>query len=180
MPDVKRVGIVSKPGIERAPELLPQLVEWLHSHGRQVRCDEQTANYLGRRDGLPRVEVPDGCELVVVLGGDGTLLSAARALGGRDIPLFAVNLGGLGFLTAITADELFPELDKALKGQHRIAQRRMLHCEVWRGGRRVSEYEAMNDVVLTKAALARMIEVEIRVSRHFVAAYRADGLCFLP
>ena len=77
------------------------------------------ATYLGQTDGLPRVEVPDGCELVVVLGGDGTLLSAARALGGRDIPLFAVNLGGLGFLTAITADELFTELDKALKGEHR-------------------------------------------------------------
>src|SRR5687767_8671126 len=141
MPGVKTIGIISKPGIERAPSLLPELEEWLRARGRKIRYDEQTANYMQRTDGLPRVEVPDGCELVVVLGGDGTLLSAARAVGGRDIPLFAVNLGGLGFLTAITADELFPELEKAFRGEHRIAQRRMLHCELWRGGRRVAEYE---------------------------------------
>ena len=176
MGDGRTVGIISKPGIERAPVLLPQLEQWLRAQGRDIRYDDQTAAYMNRTDGLPRVEVPDGCELVVVLGGDGTLLSAARAVGGRDIPLFAVNLGGLGFLTAITADELFPELEKAFRGEHRIAQRRMLHCELWRGGRKTAEYEALNDVVLTKASLARMIDVEIRVSRHFVAAYRADGL----
>jgi NAD+ kinase len=173
---VKRIGIVSKPGIERATAILPPLVEWLAQRGIGVRCDEQTAGYLGSDGGVPRDEVPDGCQLVIVLGGDGTLLSAARAVGGRDIPLFAVNMGGLGFLTAITIDELYPELEHALNGQHRIAQRRMLHCEVWRDGQRVTQYEALNDVVITKASLARMIDVEIHVSRHFVAKYRADGL----
>ena len=79
--------------------------------------------------------MPEGCDLVIVLGGDGTLLSAARAIGNREIPLFAVNLGGLGFLTAITIDELYPELERALRGEHRIGRRKLLHAEVRRGER---------------------------------------------
>ena len=77
--------------------------------------------------------MPEGCDLIIVLGGDGTLLSAARAIGRREIPLFPVNLGGLGFLTAITVDELYPELERALRGEHRIAKRKLLHH---RGGAR--------------------------------------------
>jgi NAD+ kinase len=176
MPAIDTVGIIAKPGIERAGTIVPALVEWLRSHDRFVRYDEQTGKYLQSGDGLPRDQVPDGTQLVIVLGGDGTLLSAARAVGGREIPIFAVNLGGLGFLTAITVDELYPELERAFRGEHRIAQRRMLRCELWRGDQCVAVYDALNDVVLTKSSLARMIDVEIRVARHFVAKYRADGL----
>jgi NAD+ kinase len=125
---------------------------------------------------MRREDVPAECDLVVVLGGDGTLLAAARALGGRDIPLFPVNLGNLGFLTAITLDELYPELERALRGEYRVASRRMLHCELHRGSKIVAEYDALNDVVLTKVSMARMIEVEARVDKHFVCTYRADGL----
>jgi NAD+ kinase len=176
MPNIDTVGIVAKPGIERAASIVPALIEWLRAKGLKVRYDHQTAIYLDHNDGLSRDEVPDDCQLVIVLGGDGTLLSAARAVAGRDIPLFAVNLGGLGFLTAISLEELYPELENALKGEHRVAHRRMLECELVRNGHCVGNYDALNDVVLTKASLARMIEVEIRVSRHFVAKYRADGL----
>ncbi|MDZ4801971.1 MAG: NAD(+)/NADH kinase [Bryobacteraceae bacterium] len=155
---------------------MPPLVEWLRNKGAEVRYDQQTALYLSTDHGLDRDHVPDGCQFVIVLGGDGTLLSAARAVAGRDIPLFAVNLGNLGFLTSITADELYPELERAFRGEHRIAQRRMLHCELWRGSKLIETYEALNDVVLTKGSLARMIDVEIHVASHFVARYRADGL----
>ena len=176
MDGVKRVGIISKPGIERAISILPPLVHWLKEREIDSSVDDQTALYLASSNGVPRDRVPDGCQLVIVLGGDGTLLAAARAIGGRDIPLFAVNLGGLGFLTAITVDELYPELERAFRGEHRIAQRRMLNSGLWRNGERVEEYEALNDVVITKASLARMIDVEIWVASHFVAKYRADGL----
>jgi NAD+ kinase len=136
----------------------------------------QTATYAGRSDGFPREFVPDGSQLILVLGGDGTLLSAARAIAGRQTPLLAVNLGGLGFLTAITVDNLFPELERAFRGEHRIAPRRMLHCELWREDRLVAEYEALNDVVVNKAALARMIDLDTHVDKHYVCTFKADGL----
>ena len=176
MPPIEAVGIISKPAVARAVEIVPALVERLRERGVTARYDEHTAEYLGTKDGLPREEVPEGCQLVVVLGGDGTLLAAARAIAGREIPLFAVNLGGLGFLTAITVDELFPELERAFRHEHRIAFRRMLHCELWRGDSMVAEYEALNDVVLTKSSIARMIEVETRIDEHFMCMYKADGL----
>ena len=172
----KVVGIVSKPNITRAQEIVPALHRWLSNRDIRVRLDEQTGIYLNSKECLPRQLVPEGCDLVIVLGGDGTLLAAARAIAGREIPLFPVNLGHLGFLTAITVDELYPELERALKGEYRVAARRMLRCELHRDQRVVAEYEALNDVVLTKASLARMIEVETRVDNHFVCTYRADGL----
>jgi len=151
-------------------------VEWLHCRGVKVRYDHQTGVYISRDHCLERDEVPKGCQMVIVLGGDGTLLSAARAVDGREIPIFAVNLGNLGFLTSITVDELYPELERAFRGEHRVAQRRLLHSELWRGNDLLAQYEALNDVVLTKGSLARMIDVEIHVASHFVARYRADGL----
>ena len=106
MPIAKTVGLLSKPNIPRAREIVPTLYNWLRERYILVRFDDQTGVYLDMSGAMPRDEVPAGCDLVVVLGGDGTLLAAARALGGRDIPLFPVNLGNLGFLTAITLDEL--------------------------------------------------------------------------
>lgn len=176
MQDVKTVGIISKPGVAQAAELLPALVDWLRERGIAIRCDEQTAEYFPCPDPVPREDVPESCDLVIVLGGDGTLLAAARAIGQREIPLFPVNLGGLGFLTAISTDELFPELERALRGEHRIARRRFLHAEVRRGEITVASYEALNDVVLTKLALARMIDLDAWVDDQFVCAYKADGL----
>jgi NAD+ kinase len=176
MRSIKTVGIISKPMVPQASNLLPELITWLKARKIDVLYDLQTAVYLRVNDGVPREQVPDDCDLIIVLGGDGTLLSAARAIGGRDIPLFAVNLGGLGFLTAITVDALFPELERALRGEHRIGLRRMIHCELLRGDRQVAQYEALNDVVVTKAALARMIALDAYIGEHFVCAYRADGL----
>lgn len=179
MEDVKTVGLITKPNSELASEVVPALVTWLRERHITVRCDCETAKYVEGVESLPREDVPEGTQFVILLGGDGTLLSAARAIGGRDIPLFAVNLGGLGFLTAITVEELFPELERALKGEHRIGHRRFLHCQLRRGGQTVSEYEALNDMVIDKSEIARMIDVEARVDDQFVCAYKADGLSTL-
>jgi NAD+ kinase len=176
MQPVKTVGIVSKPDVPEAAGIVSELLRFLDERGITIRCDESTAAYAGRTDGLPRSEVPDGCQFVIVLGGDGTLLAAARAIGDRGIPLFAVNLGTLGFLTAITVNELYPELERALRRQHRVGHRRMLRCEVLRGGEVVGSYAALNDVVVTKTAVSRMIELDIHVGHHFVCSYRADGV----
>jgi NAD+ kinase len=114
--------------------------------------------------------------LLVVLGGDGTLLSAARATIGLDISLFGVNLGGLGFLTAIKVEDLYTQLDRALAGDHKTIKRRMLHAELWRDGSCLATHEALNDMVLTKSEIARMIDLEVHVDRHFMCVYKADGL----
>ena len=169
------VGIIAKPDVKQNSELLPGLIEWLTGHGLKVRMDTVTAEYVGA-EGLDRNTVADGCQLVIVLGGDGTLLAAARVIAGREIPLFAVNLGGLGFLTAITVEELYPELERALRNEHRIARRRMLACEIQRDGETVARYDALNDVVITKGQIARMIDLVCNVDAHFVCRYKADGL----
>lgn len=176
MPTAKTIGIISKPGVAAAFHLVPRIIEWLGEHGLQVRYDNETAAYAAGEQGLPREVVPEGADLVIVLGGDGTLLSAARAIGKREIPLFPVNLGGLGFLTAITMDEVFLELQHALEGEQRIGKRRLLRTEVVRGGNIVACYDALNDAVLSKASIARMIDLQAYVDEQFVANYKADGL----
>lgn len=176
MQSIKTVGILSKPNMQQAPEIVRELLAWLEERNILARCDEETALYAGRTEYFARNDVPEGTQLVIVLGGDGTLLSAARAIGGRDIPLFAVNLGALGFLTAITLDELYPELERALRGEHRIGRRRMLDCELIRGNKTLAAYSALNDVVITKSMIARIIDLETHVDNHFVANYKADGL----
>lgn len=176
MPTINAVGIISKPRSDLAARLVPELIAWLMARGLAIRLDTETAQYAGRSDGMAREEIAAGAGLVIVLGGDGTLLSAARAVSGTGIPLFAVNLGGLGFLTAITVDEIYPQLERALRGDFRIAHRRMLECELWRGSDRLARYDALNDMVLTKFEIARMIDLEVQIDGHFVCVYRADGL----
>jgi NAD+ kinase len=154
---------------------VPKLLQWLHERAIAARLDEQTAVYGGGTR-IPRADVPEGCDLVIVLGGDGTLLSAVRAIGRREIPLFPVNLGGLGFLTAITVDELFPELERALRGEHRVARRKLMNSEVVRDGKVIASFDALNDAVLSKADIARMIDLDVYVDDQLVCAYKADGL----
>ena len=175
MPIINVVGVVSKPNSEEAAELVPELLKWLKNRGISIRMDTDTAGYADA-EGLPRPEVPEGCDLIIVLGGDGTLLSAARAIGKREIPLFPVNLGGLGFLTAITIDDIYEELQRAFRGENRIAQRKLLSTEVVRDGQMIASYDALNDAVLTKSALARMIDLETYVDEQVVSTYKADGL----
>jgi len=176
MPDIKTIGIISKPGVPAAAELVPKLIRWLAERSLTVRMDQETAEYAGSHDALPREQVPEGAELIIVLGGDGTLLSAARAIHGRGVPLFPVNLGGLGFLTAITIDTIFPELERALRGENRIGKRKLLEADLLRGDKPVGHYEALNDVVVTKSDIARMIDLDAHVDQMFVCRYKADGL----
>ncbi len=176
MPTIETAGIISKPRSEAAARIVPELIQWLEGRGVRVRMDSETSHYAHRTPGVPRSDVPRGTQLVIVLGGDGTLLSAARAIGGGDIPIFAVNLGGLGFLTSITVDEMYTQLEDVLEGDFRVARRRMLDCEHRRGGVLLAHYEALNDVVLTKFEIARMIDLEMSIDDRFVCVYRADGL----
>jgi NAD+ kinase len=176
MPTIKTVGIFSKPNSTPAVKLVPELLQWLEGRGIQSRLDNETAHYAGMLVGLDRAHVPEGCDLAIVLGGDGTLLSAARAVGNRAIPLLAVNLGGLGFLTTVSTDDLFPELELVLGGLHKVTRRRMLRVKLVRKGTVVGEYQALNDVVIAKSAIARIVDLETWAGDSFVCEYKADGL----
>jgi NAD+ kinase len=176
MPDIRVVGIMAKPGIPHASAIVSELVGWLHARGVESRLDPETANYLGRPPGLPREKVPEGTQLVIVLGGDGTLLAAARAVAGRVIPIFPVNLGGLGFLTAITLDQLYPELERAFRGEQRVVPRKLLHGELVRDGQTIKSFEALNDIVIAKTQIARMIDLETQVDQQYISTFKADGL----
>jgi len=176
MAAVKTVGIFSKPNSPPAMKLLPELLRWLAQRGIETRLDNETAHYAGNQGGLDRARVPEGCDLAVVLGGDGTLLSAARAVGNRAIPLLAVNLGGLGFLTSIPMKDLFPQLDRALAGSQDVMRRKMLHVSLLRKGAVVAQYQALNDVVIAKSAIARIVDLEAWAGDSFICEYKADGL----
>jgi NAD+ kinase len=176
MGSIRTVGIFSKPNSDRAVKLVPELLRWLAARGIEARLDNETAHYAGMLVGLDRQHVPAGCDLAIVLGGDGTLLSAARAVGNRSIPLLAVNLGGLGFLTSITMEEIYPALERVLHGAPQITRRKMMRVSMVREGAVVAEYQALNDVVIAKSSIARIVDLETWTDGGFVCAYKADGL----
>ena len=176
MATVKTVGVFAKPNSPPAAKLVPELLKWLESRGIEARLDHESAQYAGMLVGLDRAHLPEGCDLGIVLGGDGTLLSAARAVGSRAMPLLAVNLGGLGFLTSIAMEDLFPALERALCGIHSFTRRKMLKVTLMRQGAAVAEYHALNDVVIAKSAIARIVDLEAWAGESFVCAYKADGL----
>jgi NAD+ kinase len=172
----KTVGIFSKPNSPQAVTLVPELLAWLARRGVDARLDNETAHYAGMLVGLDRTHVPAGCDLAIVLGGDGTLLSAARAVGDRGIPLLAVNLGGLGFLTSITMEGLFLQLERSLAGDYEVTARKMLRVSLVRQGSVVAEYQALNDVVIAKSTIARIVDLEAWAGDSFICEYKADGL----
>ena len=176
MPVIKSAGILSKPNSPEAAYVVPELIHWLHKHDISIRVDLETTAYALGESGNPREHVPDGTDILIVLGGDGTLLSAARAVGGRDIPIFAVNLGSLGFLAAIKLEDMYSQLEAALRGDLTVDRRQMLRTELHRDGKCIAAYDGLNDMVLAKAEIARMIDLQVHVDGSFVCVYKSDGL----
>ena len=175
---MKRVGIVAKPGATEARDVILRLLEWLAGRGLTPVLEKETAALVPAASvaSVGKPELPAQVDLVVVLGGDGTLLSMARAVGDLGVPLLGVNLGGLGFLTATTLEEMLPALEALLAGRMAADERMMLTTRVVRNGQRLCEYAALNDVVITKAAMSRIIDLAVSVEGQHATEYRADGL----
>ena len=175
---MKRIGVVAKPGAARARGVIVELLAWLKARGHTAVLEKETAGLVpaSATPSLGKPELPAQVDLIVVLGGDGTLLSMARSVGDQGVPLLGVNLGGLGFLTATTLEEMFPALEAWLGGGMAIDERMMLTARVLRQGRLFCEYGALNDVVITKSAMSRIIDFSVSVEGQFATAYRADGL----
>lgn len=174
---MKRVGIVAKVDRPEAREIVPRLVEWLADRGAQALLEKETAELIAHPKTVVRKsDLPAQADLLIVLGGDGTLLSVARLVGDLGVPILGVNLGGLGFLTATTEAELFPTLDALFRGEMLVEDRMMLAAQVVRQDERLAEHVALNDVVITKSAMSRIITLGVSVEGQYATGYRADGL----
>lgn len=173
-----RVGLIAKPDAPAAPRVIRQVVEWLATHGMTAVLEKETAGLLPSASvqAASKAELPGQVDLLIVLGGDGTLLSMARAVGDLGVPILGVNLGGLGFLTATTLEEMLPALEAVRVGGMAIEERMVLGARLIRNGQTVGEYSALNDVVITKSAMSRIVDLSVSVGGRHATAYRADGL----
>jgi len=175
---IRTIGIFSRPRRADLADVVPALLEWLSTRGYRALYDTETADALndGTADGLARAQLVADSDLLLVLGGDGTLLAAAREAAARGIPILPINLGSLGFLTSFTLEELYPALEETLAGRAETSERVMLTASLIRRGQVIESKNVLNEAVINKGALARMIEVELSIDGDFVCRYRADGL----
>ncbi len=174
---MKSAAIISKPTKQELQRIAPQVAEWLRVHGYTVYVDPETAPFTPSFEVVERERMAErNLSFLLVLGGDGTMLAGARAVAQSDVPIMGVNLGSLGFLTEIPIEELYPTLEALVEGRCAVEQRSMLHCHLVRGGERIAHFDAMNDAVVAKSAIARMLEFEVTVAGQIITSYKADGI----
>ncbi len=177
VPHYKTIGIISRPRRSILVEIVPNLLNWLKERGVTTLIDSETAGPVNQIEiGKTRHQIAQEADLLLVLGGDGTLLAAAREAAPHGIPILPINLGGLGFLTSFTLEELYPALEEALAGCAPISERVMLLAERTHNGNTLTQQRVLNEAVVHKGTLARMIELELYIDGGFVCRYRADGL----
>jgi len=178
---VTRVGLVAKHRLDAAAGVLAEVAGWLEAQGIRTVFETETAVLAGLPPGRPtttRDQLPRACDMIVVMGGDGTLIGMAGRIAHAavDVPIVGVNFGSLGFLTEITLAELYPTLEAVLAGKARIDERMMLQAQTIRGGQVFAERLVLNDVVITRAAMSRIIELSVAVDGNHVMQVRSDGL----
>jgi NAD+ kinase len=188
---MKRIGIIAKKNKPEAVSIARSLVEWLQPKKIEVYIEEEMGRLLftsgpSLRAGLPlsdsyvnsveRSDIPDHVEMIIVLGGDGTLLSVARLVGDHEVPILGVNLGGLGFLTEITLEELYRVLERVIQGDFITDERVVLNAAVIRRGERMAEFTVLNDAVIDKGALSRIIDLETTINGQYLTTFKSDGL----
>lgn len=173
---MKTIGILTKPKFPDVGHILKDLVAWLRERGMEVAFDAKTASLIGEQSTAKKTQIASTSDMVLVLGGDGTILSAARLVEEHSVPILGVNMGGLGFLTEVTLDQLYPSLERVFAGEFTLEDRLMLRAQIHRHGEHVAQATVLNDVVVNKGTLARMIEVQIAIDGRFVTSLRGDGL----
>lgn len=173
---VQSVVLVSKLGSEEGPRIAGALGSWLRARSVQVVFDHETASALGEDNGAEREALPTDADLAVVVGGDGTLLSVARSAGPRKLPVLGINFGSLGFLTELQPDEMHQGLERVLRGDYSLEERQTLRVRRLRSGAEVEEHAVLNDAVVNKSALARMLTIAVSIDRQSIGTYTADGL----
>jgi NAD+ kinase len=176
-PTQKAAGIISKPNKPELAQIVPGLLSWFRAHGYEIVVDPETAPHAADAEVLAREEMASRpLNFVVVLGGDGTLIAAARAVAKAGIPVLGINLGSLGFLTEVPLESLFPTLEAIEKSCCNVETRSMVHCEVRRNGDHLATFDALNDVVVGKGTIARLNHCDVYIDGVFVSSYQADSL----
>jgi NAD+ kinase len=171
------IGIISRPRRSNLEAVAPPLLEWFTTRGIRTLYDTETAGVLhDPSHGLSRTEVAEQSQLLLVLGGDGTLLAAARVAAPLGIPILPINMGSLGFLTSFKIEEMYPALEQVLAGRFSCSERVMLDVELHRDAEIIEHQVVVNEAVINKGALARMIDLQLTIDSDFVCRYRADGL----
>jgi NAD+ kinase len=179
---MRRIGIIAKQNKPEAVPIVRNLVEWLRPKKIEVYLEEGMVKQFHpplagpHLNSVEREDIPTKVEMIIVLGGDGTLLSVARLVGNHDVPILGVNLGGLGFLTEITLEELYRVLDKVVQGDFITDERVVLNASVVRRGERMAEFLVLNDAVINKGALARIIDLETTINGEYLTTFKSDGL----
>lgn len=172
---MKRIGIICKAGRPEPLEILKELIPWLANKGIETILDTETASGINV-NGYPRAEMPNKAEMMIVLGGDGTMLNVARLVSEKEIPILGINLGGLGFITEVQREDIYDGIEKTLEGKALIEERIMLTSHIHRHGEKIAEYTVLNDVVINKGALARIIDLETFINKSYVTTFKSDGL----
>ncbi|MBI5115610.1 NAD(+)/NADH kinase [Candidatus Poribacteria bacterium] len=175
---MKRIGIVANLTKTSAFPLIKRVVAWLLERGIQVSLDSEAHKSIGGPAESCRTQEMTNCsDLIIIFGGDGTMLNIAQQMDGAPTPIIGIKVGGLGFLTAVTEDEVFATLEEVVAGRHRIEKRMMLGCSVFHhDGSKHREHVALNDVVVQRDSLERMLTLETYVDNEFLASYACDGL----
>ncbi len=173
---MKKIGVFCKPKAPLGATTLYKLIPWLRERSCKVLCDSDTAAIVKESSSLSREEIACQADLLIVLGGDGTLLGVARKTHPYNVPILAVNLGNLGFLTEVTLDELYPSLENILAGKYDVEHRMLLNTCIWRNGNKAEDHNVLNDVVISKGAVARVLNLQVLVNGQYMTSYRADGL----
>ncbi|WP_447603299.1 NAD(+)/NADH kinase [Nitrospira sp. Nam80] len=172
----KSIGILTKPKFPEVKATLRDVVAWLRDRRIDVILDTTSAGLLGEQGGYQKTHLAGKADVLLILGGDGTMLNAARLAGERGIPILGVNMGGLGFLTEVRLEHLYPSLERVFANDFVLDERLMLKTHVHRHGETVAQGAVLNDVVISKGTLARMIELQIAIQGQFVTNLRGDGL----
>jgi len=173
---MQRVGIYAKKQHPDAAGFGHEVMKWLRARGIEVLLEEDLANSLGIKRDYTDSQIPERADLIVVLGGDGTLISVARHVGAQMKPILGVNLGSLGFLTEVTQAETFATLERVLQGDYQTSRRLMLDVVVRRREAEIARYAVLNDAVINKGALARIIDMAVWVDDVYLTTFKADGL----
>jgi NAD+ kinase len=173
---MRRVGVFCKPKAPSAPRILGKLIPWLRKKNYQVFLDMDTASIVNETSSHDKKEISQQADLLIVLGGDGTLLGVARVAHPYNTPILAVNLGNLGFLAEISIEELYSTLENILAGKFEIERRMLLNACIWRNEKKIKNHNVLNDVVINKGAVARVINLQVLVNGQYMTSYRADGL----